>query len=109
MGKIVRFYKIVIMVNEKPRSDAGFFGPRCCGEGVGSYGAWLAVQLEEAFEEPTPRAQQYVVTGITCDDPLRQVNRVVEYLGITTTEEQMERAVSHVWHEDSIVSTSVNS
>ncbi|MBI1373363.1 MAG: hypothetical protein GC159_11585 [Phycisphaera sp.] len=28
----------------------------------------IAVQLEEAFEEPTPRAQQYVVTGISCDE-----------------------------------------
>ncbi|MBI1372486.1 MAG: hypothetical protein GC159_06965 [Phycisphaera sp.] len=28
----------------------------------------IAVQLEEAFEEPTPRKQQYVVTGISCDE-----------------------------------------
>jgi len=28
----------------------------------------IVVQLEEAFEEPTPRDQQYVVTGISCDD-----------------------------------------
>ena len=28
----------------------------------------IAVQLEEAFEEPTPRAQQYVVTGIECEE-----------------------------------------
>jgi len=28
----------------------------------------IVVQLEEAFEEPTPRAQQYVVTGIECGD-----------------------------------------
>ena len=28
----------------------------------------IAVQLEEAFENPTPRKQQYVVTGISCGE-----------------------------------------